>query len=151
MTTNSARIADTMYRVRVVNLYVSDCPNCGIIFGIPSEYAERRREDGKGFSCPNGHTMSWEKAVEDDKLMRERDNAIRQRDWANQREQATRDQLTASERSLRTTKGHITRMRNRIANGVCPVQGCQRSFVNVKAHIKTKHPEWAHDHTEVMA
>ena len=150
MTTNSARISDTMHKVRVVDLYVSDCPKCGIILGIPSEYAERRRADGKCFYCPNGHVMSWEKAIADDTLRNERDSARQQRDWAYQREQATRDQLKASERSLRATKGHVTRMRNRIANGVCPVQGCQRSFQNVKAHIANKHPDWAHDHADVM-
>jgi hypothetical protein len=133
-----------------VDMYVLTCASCGVVFGITSEYEAARREDARTFHCPNGHTLSW-KESEADRLKKERDSAIRQRDWANQREQATRDQLQASERSLRATKGHITRLRNKIANGVCPVPGCHRYFENVHRHITGQHPEWAHDHPEAMA
>jgi hypothetical protein len=37
------------------------CPRheCGIEFAIPNGFDDRRRNDGKSFHCPNGHSMSY--------------------------------------------------------------------------------------------
>lgn len=37
-------------------------------------------------------------------------------------------------------KGEVTKLKKRIANGVCPC--CKRSFCNLAAHMKTQHPEY---------
>jgi hypothetical protein len=134
----------------MVTLYVSDCPSCGVVFGITAEYEDRRREDGAKFYCPNGHSMSWTKSRAD--LEKERaDVAERRLKWAEAREARQRQEREAAERSARAYKGHVTRLRNRITAGVCPVPGCRRNFANVKAHIEGQHPEWAHEHPEVLS
>lgn len=47
--------------------------------------------------------------------------------------------VTALERFEATQKGQLTKLRNRIANGVCP--WCQRSFANVARHVEHQHPD----------
>ena len=45
-----------------------------------------------------------------------------------------------AEHRVRAEKGAKTKLKNRIANGVCPC--CTRSFQNLQRHIETKHPEF---------
>lgn len=134
----------------MVTLYVLDCPSCGVVFGITAEYEDRRRADGRDFCCPNGHTMSWHES-EADRQKKRADSAEQRLRWAEARESRQRQEREAAERSARAFKGHVTRLRNRIASGVCPVQGCRRNFTNVKAHIAGQHPEWAHEHPEALS
>ena len=134
----------------VIQMYVSDCPDCGVIYGITVEYEKRRREDGRGFYCPNGHNGSFGES-EIDKAKRLQAKAEERLTWARSATQAARDQAEDAHHSARAYKGHLTRMRNRIANGVCPVQGCHRNFANVKAHVTSQHPTWAHEHPEALA
>lgn len=39
----------------------SGCPKCGLHFYLPSDYLQRRQNDGKDFYCPNGHPMQFSK------------------------------------------------------------------------------------------
>jgi hypothetical protein len=132
-----------------IQMYVSDCPNCGVVYGITRAYELRRREDGKGFYCPNGHNGSFGES-EIDKAKRLQVMAEGRERTARIRASAAYDQAEAAHHSARAYKGHLTRMRNRIASGVCPVQGCRRNFANVKAHVTSQHPTWAHEHPEAL-
>jgi len=105
---------------------------CGIPFGLPrnllSEYKERNVDH---LLCPLGHTMVPKRGQSyPERLEAERT-----------RRAALQDQLDAAERTRIALKGHLTRLRNRIANGVCP--WCSRSFENVLRHVASKHPEHA--------
>lgn len=40
-------------------LTVLDCPQCGMTFGITTEYEKRRRDDHANFYCPQGHPMVY--------------------------------------------------------------------------------------------
>lgn len=40
-----------------VELVEEDCISCGVRFAWPKNLKDRRREDHKGFCCPNGHSM----------------------------------------------------------------------------------------------
>lgn len=127
----------------LTSLYISDCPSCGVIFGIPTEMEKRRRDDGKQFYCPNGHTMSWhdtlEKRLEAD-LKRERETA----EWLREERDAARHLAETERRRAAAAKGNLTKLRRRVANGCCPEPGCKRSFTNIRDHIATCHPEHAH-------
>lgn len=128
---------------------VRTCPVCTILYGIPKQLEDRCRDRGESWYCPNGHSLHFTTT-----------EAQRQRDRAEQLErrlrstQDTADRWRANaERERRSAiayKGHLTRIRKRIANGVCPVPGCKRSgFAQVMRHIATAHPEWLHEHPEV--
>lgn len=124
-------------------LSIMDCGECGAIFGVTREFDSRRRDDGKTFYCPSGHARVY-RETEKTKLEKQLASTKQQLQWAQSSGQAARDQAKAAERSARAYKGHLTRMRKRIANGVCPVPGCQRHFTNVMRHISTQHPDWEH-------
>lgn len=67
-----------------VEYEANTCPHekCGVTFALPSAYVQRRREDGRAFYCPSGHTMSFNQTELDRardreaKLQRERDAAL---------------------------------------------------------------------------
>lgn len=146
----STRLGTFITNVGTVQLFVMDCSECGVIYGFASTYEARRREDGKSWRCPNGHPQAFRES-ESDQQRKRAEQAERRLKWAEARESAQRRERQAAERSARAYKGHLTRMRGRIANGVCPVSGCRRNFANVKAHITSQHPDWAHEHPEALS
>lgn len=109
------------------------CCNCGVLFGMEEGYYNDRRQDRKSWSCPNGHQQHFTGKT-DAEIARE------QRDAARALAQRESDRRRAAERSAAAHKGWATRIRNRIANGVCPC--CNRSFSNVLRHMNTKHPDF---------
>jgi hypothetical protein len=149
-TTVTARVTGSA--LTSVALYVTTCPSpsCGVIYALTEDYKARRYADGKSFYCPNGHISSWSD-TEEKRLLRRAELAESRLEWSRSAERAARDQSQAAHHSARAYKGHLTRMRNRIAAGVCPVQGCRRNFANVKAHVTSQHPTWAHEHPEALA
>lgn len=108
------------------------CGECGVWFGMDEVIRQRRLEDGKTWYCPNGHP----RAFMDSELSKERKRAGRLAAQLDQ-ERAARE---AEERSHSATKGKLTKTRNRLSGGVCPC--CNRTFVKLGQHMKTKHPEF---------
>ena len=123
------------------DLWVSDCPTCGIVFGIPKAMERRRRKDGETFYCPNGHPMSWNK-TEADREREKREQAERRL----AQERARRDQAEAEaaheKRRRAAAQGQVTKMKKRTGKGVCPVSGCKRHFANLEAHMASQHPDY---------
>lgn len=119
--------------VREITLTDIRCCVCDLTFAVPDYWHDNRRQDGQGFSCPNGHSLSF-KDSENARLKRDLERA-------RARETHLRDQRDAAERSASAHKGQATKLRKRVANGVCP--DCNRSFQNVARHMASKHPEAA--------
>lgn len=114
------------------------CPNCGIPYGLDKDFDRRNNEENRGWYCPRGHSVVFTKsdlAKAQEEAERERGRRLR----AEARAIASEDQARAAERSARATRGHLTRLRQRIANGVCP--WCKRSFSDVRRHVAGQHPE----------
>lgn len=109
------------------------CASCGTSFAMQEDLEAHRREDHKTFYCPNGHTQYFPGKSE---LEKTKENLKWERDRA-ARLLAERDQISAS---LRTTKGHVTRLRNRATAGECPF-GCGRRFAGLTEHIAKVHPD----------
>ena len=127
---------DTIAHLTV--LTVVECCSCHVTFGIPENWVADLQQSHAAFYCPAGHAQSYTAKSEADKL---RDRVARERQWLNEsdaRLTATRDQLKATQRSLAGHKAAKTRIKNRIAAGVCPC--CNRSFQNVARHMTGQHP-----------
>lgn len=107
------------------------CGSCGIQFGLPDFYWQRREKDGATYYCPNGHKLSQGE--------KEEDRLRRQLEAERSRRVHAEDQRKAAEKTLTATKGQLTKAKKRAANGVCPC--CNRSFVDVQRHMRSKHPE----------
>lgn len=119
---------------KTIIMVTVQCCSCGVVFGMPSDLNERFKDDPtKMFSCPNGHEQHYSKSKsqrEIDKLKRDLEDT---QDLLAQKE-ATAIQL---EGQLKSEKRKL----KRLEKGVCHC--CNRSFVNLKRHIETKHPELA--------
>jgi hypothetical protein len=120
-----------------------DCSNCGVTFAITNDYEQRRREDKRSFYCPNGHTQFYPGETGKEREIRElkeklrleesrRANAESSRKWAEQAAQGAR--IAAGK-----AKAAKNRLLHRVNCGVCP--HCKRTFKQLAAHMKTKHPE----------
>lgn len=109
------------------------CLTCGISFWVPLDWQKLRVKNQKFFYCPNGHQQRYCGKTEEEELRQENERL-------QSKAERLRDTLNATERSRAAQKGHLTRIKNRIANGVCPC--CNRQFPNLRDHMDTKHPEW---------
>lgn len=107
--------------VQIIELF--ECSTCFMSFGVPADFIKARRSDHATFYCPNGHKMHFPDTSEAERL---------------------RSQLAESERLKQIAESDkaklITEMKRigeRITNGVCPC--CNRSFKDLRAHMKSKH------------
>lgn len=133
------RIKVHFLEVGATVLVVTDCADCGVIFAITDDYEERRREDGKGFYCPNGHSLSYLE-TETDRLRKALDQEKLHHQWTREsRERAVKDAKVA-DYQRRAAKGQLTKAKKRAAAGLCPC--CRRSFANVQAHVAGQHPDY---------
>ncbi len=126
------------YLETVQELTVTDCCVCGTPFAIQSTLHKHFKQTGKGFHCPNGHRLSYsESKIErlEKALKEERSNSEWWKGNANRRS----EELQQTKYKLRGTKAAYTRMKNRIAGGVCPY--CNRQFENITRHMESKHSE----------
>ena len=96
-------------------LSVWPCAECGILFGIPLNFEERRRKDHRCFYCPSGHVNVWggktnlEKRAErlETQLVAERRNA-----------EKAEERWRREQREHAATKGQLTKTKKRVAAGV---------------------------------
>jgi len=116
-------------------MIVVHCPKCWIEYGIPDALDKRLLEARANLSvyCPNGHTWYYTGEREADALRRERD-VIKQQN-ARLHEEA-RQAIQARNVAQADLRRHKTRTKA----GLCPC--CNRSFVNMQRHMKTKHPDF---------
>lgn len=124
---------------QLIHFTVFDCANCGMPFAVTEEFEGRRRTDGESFCCPRGHSQSFtdSEVKKLKKQLEEKEKALqREKGW---RDVAERGRKNA-EKSASAYKGKVTKIKNRIHNGVCPC--CNRSFQNLKRHMATQHPEF---------
>jgi hypothetical protein len=117
------------------------CAACGIVFAFDSDLMGRRRNDHQVFYCPSGHNNYFPGESDVERLARELKEAQLEIKRAEYRAQTAQLERKDAQQQLRATKGQVTKLKKRIANGVCPC--CKRSFPNLHNHMTTKHPEYA--------
>jgi len=130
MTTFTQIITETFQVVR--------CYTCSVPFGITDEIYRRVVTDAKGsIYCPAcGKETCWRES-EDQKRIKELERKLAWEASEVARQKACRDSVEAS---LAATKGVVTRLKRRVSAGTCPC--CQRTFKQLAAHMKFKHPNY---------
>lgn len=114
-------------------LTTTHCGVCQIHFAIPQDLYDRCQNDSsKNFWCPNGHKLHY--STDDNERLRQ------ELARANTRALRAQNEAEFNERSRRAVKGHLTRTKKRIANGVCPC--CNRSFKDLARHMAGQHPDY---------
>lgn len=116
-----------------VILETVNCCACGTTFAMQQTLKKARMDNGGVFWCPNGHEQIYTKP-RCEKLKDEL--AEKQRELT-----AARCEALNEKQKREATEAEMTRHKKRMKNGVCPC--CQRSFINLKRHIATKHPQFA--------
>lgn len=116
------------------------CVDCGMQFAAPAGYETERRKDGRPFYCPNGHSMSF-KETEADRLRKQLAARDREIEFQKNQRRYADDERQRVQRQLIAAKGQATKLRKRVACGVCPA--CKRTFDNVARHMQSKHPDYA--------
>ena len=114
-------------------LVTETCCNCGVLFAFPEDFKLMKRRNHETFHCPNGHAQHYAGKSEAEKLRDRLSQTTSLLDDYKKDLQKERIQKAA-------VKGQLTKLKNRVKNGVCPC--CKRSFVGLKKHIENKHPEF---------
>jgi hypothetical protein len=133
-------------RTETINLW--DCAACCAPVALTADHETRLRKYGETFYCPHGHHNSFSdsselsrvkaKLAEQARIATEQAaRAQREQERALQAEFA--EQRAVNERNA--VQREMKRLKTRAAAGVCPC--CNRTFVKLAQHMKTKHPEAA--------
>lgn len=145
-TTTQARIVSGELGDISVAMEVHDCPSCGFIYAATKVFFERRRADGVTWTIPCGHTATYRESEADkakkkaDELQRMLNEQVASRERYQEWLRAERESHKQTERRLAASKGQQTKLKKRIAHGVCPC--CNRTFAELERHMKRQHPEF---------
>ncbi len=122
-----------------IDLVHQECGECGTIFGMSRALRNCRLGDKQYWWCPNGHqryfggkTHAQQVKDLEQAVTEMRDYAVRQRDRAD-----------GNHRTSTALKGHVTRLRNRAAEGRC--QWCEVVSDDMAQHVADRHPERVND------
>lgn len=125
---------------------IETCCTCGIAFAMTEEFAAARRRKRDWFYCPLGHSQYYPGETQAQQLSKA--NAEVQRlnnllKWEQEYGRETQRNLEAAKMEIRTRKCALTKLKNRVHNGVCPC--CKRTFANLSRHMHTQHPDYTKD------
>jgi hypothetical protein len=118
-------------------------------YAMPDYYDTRRREDHKSFYCPSGHLQSYHGESEAEKLRKQLAQAQTAIEHKDARIADVVRQRESANMQCRAFKGVATRIKTRVAHGVCPC--CNRTFKQLAAHMASKHPGYAPSEKEANA
>lgn len=117
-----------------------NCYKCHAPFAVDRKAKERWRASGDTFYCPYcGSPQGFAKtkiAQLEEVLERQKERTQRADDRAKWYEK----RMNREEYRARAFRGQVTKIKNRVSNGVCPC--CNRTFQNLHEHMKKQHPEW---------
>ncbi len=117
------------------------CGECGGVYAILERYRLTHYRAGTCWTCPYCE-VGWGYDGQGENARLKRDLKEKEHDLQNQkkRTQWAKQEARHSENRRRAEKAAKTRIKNRIANGVCPC--CKRSFKNLHRHMQNKHPKY---------
>lgn len=110
------------------------CGNCGVFHAIPVLMYDNCVEEGGYWHCPNGHSRGFKEG------RRDRERLQRDHDRLKQQNARLSEEAEAAERARLKAEKALQSHKRRSAAGVCPC--CKRSFVALKRHMTTKHPDF---------
>ncbi len=126
-----------------VTLKTMKCGTCGMRFALPQTFYDSCYNEGGFWTCPLGHSRGWNKGntpTELEKLeakIAAKDNDL---EYYRKRNNEIFEQKERVERQLAAQKGQVTKLKKRVAAGVCPC--CNRTFQNLSRHMTAKHADF---------
>lgn len=107
---------------------------CGHVVWLDANHVAEIQKSKASFYCSrcgNGNYFPGE--TEEERLKKLLDIERKRTQWAERK-------ATNAENKRRAEKAAKTRIKNRVAKGVCPC--CNRTFENLQRHMTTKHPDY---------
>lgn len=118
------------------------CCSCGVTFAVPQYFRQKRLEDRGNFWCPNGHSQAFVES-EVQRLQKQLEAEKRNAEWWRVNSQSKDKMIKGQNIQLGKVRAKLKRTETRVGHGVCPC--CNRTFVNMQRHMKTKHPDYNGD------
>ncbi len=113
-----------------VGMVYEGCCNCGTIFAMTEDLNKRLRNNHETFFCPSGHRQSYTGESAAEKWKRIAELSESKRAFAEK-------SSAASNRRASAARGQVTKIKNRVKNGVCLF--CNRTFDDLARHMHSKH------------
>jgi hypothetical protein len=130
-----------------------ECYKCHVVFAMTKEMDDQRRKDRGTFYCPNGHAQHYSGKSDEqkkiDELTLQLQRKVQNEAYLSDQVNNERKKREHANNRVRAMKGQVTKIKKRVGNGVCPC--CDRSFANLHAHMKTKHPDYKAGKVSVAA
>jgi len=109
------------YFVANTTLVTIECYKCHILFAIPREFNDKqlRLKERGGFSCPNGHSQVYTGEREEVKLRRQLVDQKKLKQRLADEQQCciqAHEEANRFERSLRATKGVVTKLKKKASS-----------------------------------
>ena len=114
--------------------------SCGGTYALTKAYVENKRMYGGDWHCPycevgwgfKGSLLAKEKKAREEAETRLATERVLH--------EHTRNRLTHTQASRNSIKGQVTKLKNSVAQGRCPL--CKKQFVNLANHMAGIHPGW---------
>lgn len=119
------------------------CITCGVEVILPQQLKRQRVATHENFYCCNGHAQCYTGKTELQKAQELLETERRWREQANKSRDLALEHAAKAQREASAARGVVTRIKNRVGNGVCPC--CNRSFTNLQRHMHTKHPDFKNE------
>lgn len=116
-----------------VTLSEINCGECGGTYAINERYREQKSDNGGYWNCPYCQCSWGYGESQIDRIKKEKERVAR-------RLELEKNRRESAERSLTAQKGVNTKLKKRIGAGTCPC--CHRTFKQLTAHMKNKHPTY---------
>jgi len=129
---------ETLLTVTLVHM---ECgyKGCGCVFGISQEKYNRCKADGEDWYCPNGHCRVFCESTKS-KMQKKLNQEKRKTEYLRADVEKQRELKNNARHQARTYKGNVTKIKNRVAKGVCPC--CSRHFKDLERHMQGQHPDF---------
>lgn len=125
-----------------VKLTTINCGECGGTYALNTRYVNQKQTNGGYWNCPYCKcSWGYGDQSENARLKKELELERKRKEWAQKDAERAKEQRDAAQYRERAQKAAKTRIKNRIAKGVCPC--CNRTFSDLSRHMSTKHPEYA--------
>ena len=131
----------TIILTKTTELNLYDCVACGapIVLTVPHERS--LRNDHREFYCPTGHPQCFPQETEAERLRKALHTAELEKTRLAQQAHEAQNACDRNAIKAAVAEREAARMKKRAAAGVCPC--CNRTFIQLQRHMKTKHPEHA--------
>jgi hypothetical protein len=140
-------MAELFTTTKHITFEVMECIYCGAPYALNKATTDFAKKRGGYHYCPFCRgSQGWDGETKEAEHKRELANL--KAEVNRKAEQARRAQQDAEyfERSRNAYKGQVTKIKNRVSNGVCPC--CNRYFANLHRHMTTKHPDFKSEDAE---